>query len=37
MRFERAHMAHSLAEDPLLRATITGDFIAWGAGDHTGP
>jgi agmatine deiminase len=24
-----------LAEDPLLRATITGDFVAWGAGGHT--
>ena len=24
-----------LAEDPLLRATITGDYVAWGAGGHT--
>ena len=24
-----------LAEDPLLRATITGDFVAWGACGHT--
>ena len=24
-----------LAEDPPLRATITGDYVAWGAGGHT--
>lgn len=28
-------LPEGLAEDPLLRATITGDYIAWGTGGHT--
>jgi agmatine deiminase len=28
-------LPEGLAEDPLLRATITGDHIAWGTGGHT--
>jgi agmatine deiminase len=28
-------LPEGLAEDPLLRATITGDYVAWGTGGHT--
>lgn len=28
-------LADGLAEDPLQRATITGDYVAWGTGGHT--
>jgi agmatine deiminase len=28
-------LPEGLAEDPLLRATVTGDYIAWGTGGHS--
>lgn len=28
-------LAEGLAEDPLLRATVVGDYVAWGTGGHS--
>ncbi|MFN0186582.1 MAG: agmatine/peptidylarginine deiminase [Aquabacterium sp.] len=28
-------LAEGAAEDPLLRATVSGDYVAWGTGGHT--
>jgi agmatine deiminase len=28
-------LPHGLAEDPLLRSTIIGNYVAWGTGGHT--